>query len=276
MPQSTTTLEPLARKLATHSELSAAERDAVLSLSHHRRPVSAHAQLFRHGEPARHCSVLLDGYAFRYKLLSDGSRQVLNVLVRGDLVGVERALFGRSDHSVEVLTAGVVGEILVADVEKLVAAHPGLSRALWSETLFEGAIQREWIVNVGRRDAKGRLAHLLCELGVRHELMGLGERTAYDLPLTQTHIADCAGLTPVHVNRVLQSLRGSGLIKSGDRRVTIEDWDGLARTGGFDERYLCVEPVVIASRQTTSNSPPVGDVAWRNEVGRPVSARSPR
>lgn len=242
----TSMLDPLVRKLAIHSDLSADEREAVQSLPHHRRPLNAHAQLLRDGEPARHCSVLLDGYAFRYKLLPEGGRQIVNVLMRGDLVGVQRALFGRANHGVEMLTAGTVAEIPAAEVEALIASHPGVSRALWSETLFHGAIEREWVVNVGRRDAHGRVAHLLCELAVRHEQTGLGQRTSYHLPLTQTHIADCAGLTPVHVNRVLQSLRATGLIRTDQRRVTIEDWDGLARVGTFDERYLCAEPAAEA------------------------------
>lgn len=231
------------RKLSIHSALSSAERDALLSLPVQRRPVTAHASLFRDGEAAKHCCALLDGYAFRYKLLPDGSRQILNVLMRGDLIGVQRALFGRRDQGVEMLSAGTIALIPAAEIEALRSDHPGLAGALWGETLFDGAIQREWTVNIGRRDARGRLAHLLCELAVRHEQLDLGQRTSYRLPLTQTHLADCAGLTPVHVNRVLQSLRGAGLISSDQRRLTIQDWDALARLGGFDERYLRADPI---------------------------------
>ncbi|MDB5694781.1 MAG: Crp/Fnr family transcriptional regulator [Sphingomonas bacterium] len=238
MPRSDATLEPLVRKLALHSDLLREEREALLSLRFERRPLRAHAQLFRGVDPALHCCVLLDGYAAGYKLLRDGSRQILNVLMRGDLVGIQRCLFQRADHEVEMLTDGTVATIAAADLQALMSAHSGLSRAIWSESLFHGAIQSEWIVNVGRRSASARLGHLLCELGVRNEQQGLGSRDQFELPLTQANIADCAGLTAVHINRTLRSLDEAGLIRRGRGRVTIPDWAGLTRMAGFDEQYL--------------------------------------
>jgi CRP-like cAMP-binding protein len=241
MVSPTSALEPLVRKLELHSTLSPAERAAILSLPVQRRAVAAHAQLFQAGEPTRHCCVLLDGYAIRYKLMADGGRQILNILLRGDPVGIRRALFGHADHGVEMLTPGTVAVVPAEALDALLSDHPGLTRALWSETLAGGAIEREWICNVGRRDARSRIAHLFCELAVRHERMELGRRTDFRLALTQNHIADCAGLTAIHVNRVLQSLRGEELIRTEQRRLTIKDWSGLTRTADFDERYLHAE-----------------------------------
>jgi CRP-like cAMP-binding protein len=137
-----------------------------------------------------------------------------------------------------MLTDGTVALIAAREMTSLLSAHPNLLSALWSETLFEAAIQGEWIVNVGRRSALARLAHLLCELGVRHEQQGLGRRDKFDLPLTQAHVADCAGLTSVHINRVLRSLDEAQLIRRDRGRISIEDWNGLIKIAGFDEGYL--------------------------------------
>jgi CRP-like cAMP-binding protein len=231
-------LEPLVRKLELHATLSKHEREALVDLPFDRQPMRAHAQLFNVGDPAKHCYMLLDGYAARYKLLRDGTRQILNVLMRGDLIGLQRTLFHRADHDVDMLTDGTVAIIRSADLEALMREHPTLMRAFWSETLFEGAIQREWTVNVGRRSAPARLAHLLCEMGVRHEQQGLSNRDAFDLKLNQSHLADCAGLTAVHVNRVLRSLTESGLVGRVRGRVAVADWEGLSRLAGFDDQYL--------------------------------------
>ena len=235
---SVATLEPLASKLAIHSNFSREEHEALLSLPFQRRPMRAYAQLFPDGPRANHICVLLDGYAARYKVLRDGSRQILNLLMRGDLVGAQRCLFHRADHGVEMLTQGTVATVAATDLHALFSAYPNLEHAVWSETLFDGAIQSEWIVNVGRRDAAARLAHLLCELGFRHEQQGLSRRDAFELPLTQAQIADCAGLTAVHVNRVLRSLSEAGLIRRNRGQVTIQDWAALTRMAGFDEQYL--------------------------------------
>ena len=241
-------LEPLARKLALHSPLTRSDREALLAMPFERRHVRARTPLFRASNPASHCCVLLDGYGARSKLQRDGSRQIVDLLFRGDLIGVRRTLFQHADHDVEVLTDGIMAVIAARDLEKLLANHPNIARAIWSETLLEGAIQREWTVNVGRRSATARLAHLLCEIGVRHEQYGLSSRHAFEFRLTQSDMADCAGLTPVHVNRVLRSLRESGLVRRVGGRVTIEDWAGLVRLAGFDERYLLGEDDVSVRR----------------------------
>jgi CRP-like cAMP-binding protein len=231
-------LQPLVRRLETHSSLSAAERDAILALPFQQSNHRSCAHLFRTEEPGQRCCVILDGYAARYKVLRDGSRQILNVLMQGDLLGVQRCLFGRADHEVETLTKCTVAVVTAAHLEALLSAHPTLTRILLSDTLYEGAIQREWIVNVGRRDATARIAHLLCEMALRHDQQGLIKRERFSLPLTQAHIADFSGLTSVHVNRVLRALTDERLVSNDNGRITINDWTGLARTGGFDPGYL--------------------------------------
>jgi CRP-like cAMP-binding protein len=120
---------------------------------------------------------------------------------------------------------------------------------MWTETLIDASIFREWVLNVGRRPAISRIAHLLCELGLRLEAAGLAEAGRYELPLTQEQIADAAGLTSVHVNRVLQELGRLGLIARSRRSVTIPDWEQLRRIGDFNGRYLHLEPSARSNRE---------------------------
>jgi CRP-like cAMP-binding protein len=118
---------------------------------------------------------------------------------------------------------------------------PRIAAALWRETLIEAAIFREWVLNVGRREAHTRLAHVLCELVVRLEVVGLVKDHACDLPITQGEFADAIGVTPVHVNRVLQTMRAEGLIELNGDRLNIPDWEKLKEAGEFDPTYLHLE-----------------------------------
>jgi CRP-like cAMP-binding protein len=120
----------------------------------------------------------------------------------------------------------------------LFAAHPNIRRAAWLDTLIDSSVFREWVVNLGRRDARGRIAHLLCELMARLKASGLMDSDVCDFPLTQEQIADATGLTPVHTNRTLQTLRKDGLISLSSNRLTVLDWNKLADAGDFNDRYL--------------------------------------
>jgi CRP-like cAMP-binding protein len=130
-----------------------------------------------------------------------------------------------------------------AAIQDLIAAHPRIAYAMWIDTLIDGSVFREWVVNVGRRDARSRLAHLLCEFARRLEVAGLAEEYGYELPMTQEQLADALGLTPVHVNRVLKSLEAGGLIERNKRFVRIPEWEALRRVGGFSEIYLHLDQV---------------------------------
>ena len=114
---------------------------------------------------------------------------------------------------------------------------------MWVDTLIDGSIFREWVMNVGRRDARSRIAHLLCEVARRLEAAGLIEEYGYELPMTQEQLGDATGLTPVHVNRVLMGLARDGLIERNKRFIGIPDWEALRRVGGFSETYLHLDQV---------------------------------
>jgi CRP-like cAMP-binding protein len=139
---------------------------------------------------------------------------------------------------VQALTTCSVAFIPRAAITKIAFERPEVGLALWYDTMVDAAVFREWIANVGRRDAKTRVAHLLCEFGLRLEAAGLGKQTNFELPMSQEELADCTGLTPVHLNRTLQTLRREGLIARAKRAVWIEDWKKLAAAGDFDSSYL--------------------------------------
>ena len=125
------------------------------------------------------------------------------------------------------------------EIIRVAFERPAVGRALWTDSLVDGSIFREWIANVGRRDAYTRIAHVLCEFGLRLQHAGLGQENAYDLPMTQEQLADATGLTPVHVNRVIRKLEAEGLIsRTSPRSVAIGDWKRLAQAGDFDSGYL--------------------------------------
>ena len=182
---------------------------------------------------------MLSGFAIRHKIVAGGARQIVAIHMKGDVVDLQNSFLGVADHSVQVLTESEVAFIPREAIKKVAFERPNVGMAMWFDTLVDGSIFREWIANVGRRDAQSRLAHLLCEFSLRLKLAGLGEETQYELPMTQEQIADCTGLTPVHVNRTLKALENQGLIeRRSSRTVTIGDWKKLAEVGDFDSNYL--------------------------------------
>jgi CRP-like cAMP-binding protein len=194
--------------------------------------------IVRVGERPDACTVLLDGWACRYKLLPDGKRQITGFLIAGDVCDLSGLLMGTMDHSVGTLTAASVAVIPRDLLMGLMDSHPSLARALWQETLMEASIAREWVLNVGRRSARERIAHVLCEIGSRWQAAGRANSHDFVCPMTQVEIADATGLSSVHVNRTLQELRQDGLIGWAGEVMTILDWERLRETGAFSPDYL--------------------------------------
>jgi CRP-like cAMP-binding protein len=171
-------------------------------------------------------------------LSGNGGRQILSIHMRGDVVDLQNSLLGVADHNVQMMTDGSLALIPVQAVVDLAFKLPGIGMAMWYETLVEGSIFREWILNVGRRDAFTAIAHLLCEFAMRAELAEVGQATHYELPLTQEQLADAVGLTSVHVNRTLMRLEEQGHIRRSRRIIEIGDWQSLAKVADFQPRYL--------------------------------------
>jgi CRP-like cAMP-binding protein len=180
---------------------------------------------------------MISGFACRQKLLAGGSRQIISVHLMGDGIDLLNAFLALTDHGIEALSPSKIAVVPSAAISELAGSSAAIARAILVETLLDMAVQQEWTAN-SRRDARSRIAHLLCELGLRFEAADLGKRDFFDLPLTQDQIADTTGLTAVHVNRVLQSLRAEGLIGRQSSPFRILDWDRLKTVGDFSSRYL--------------------------------------
>jgi CRP-like cAMP-binding protein len=228
-------------KLETWAPLDAEDRAALLALPHRVRSLGASHYIVREGDRAEHSCLLLSGFAYRSKIVGDGGRQIVAIHMKGDMVDLQNSVLGIADHNVQALTAIEIAVIPREAILDLVAERPQIGKAMWHDTLVDGSIHREWTANVGRRDAATRMAHLLCEFALRLEFAGLGEHCDYELPMTQEHLADCLGLTPVHVNRTLKGLEADGLITRSVRAVRVSNWDKLAAAGDFNSTYLHVD-----------------------------------
>ena len=199
-----------------------------------------HQHLARSGERPDHLHQILQGWAGRYRLLSDGRRQITGLYLPGDLCDPCWLDGGRAVQSVVALTPIQATRTLRREMESQAAEDVGLMKFLWRQTQFTQQIQAEWLVNLGRKNAMERLSHLLCELYTRLSSAGAVDQKSCEMPLTQLDLADLAGLTPVHVNRTLQEMRSMQLIELQSRRLTILDWESLRRIGWFDPTYLAV------------------------------------
>jgi CRP-like cAMP-binding protein len=232
-------LQPLVNKLVYWAALDAADTKALLNLPHKARTVERHGFIVRERENATHSCVMLSGFAIRHKIVVNGSRQIVAVHMKGDVVDLQNSFLRVADHSVQALTESEVAFIPREAVKKLAFERPNVGMAMWHDTLVDGSVFREWIANLGRRDAVTRIAHRLCEFSLRLKVAGLGEATNYELPMSQEQIADCTGLTPVHVNRSLKALEAKNLItRRTSRAIKIGDWKKLAQAGDFDSMYL--------------------------------------
>jgi len=236
--QSSSALQPMVRKLQLWKELEAAELEAILALPHQVSALDAGKYIVREGECTTQSCLLLDGFAHRHKLASDGARSISAVHMKGDVVDLQNSLLERADHSVQALTKVEVAFIPREAIVDIAFRLPRIGLAMWYDTLVDASIFREWILNIARRDAQTRIAHVICEFGLRLEALGLGDRHSYEFPLTQEQLADATGLTPVHVNRSLMELQAKGLITRTVRYVAVANWSMLAEAGEFDNAYL--------------------------------------
>lgn len=226
------------RKLMGYAELSAddiAALDAACSVT---VKIGADRILVREGDSPSDVLAILDGWACRYKILIDGSRQILGFLMPGDICDMNASMLIAMDHDVGTLTPVTLARLSRRMMETLLYERPTLTRAfLWAQMVDEGTL-RAWITSLGRRDAYDRVGHLLCELWARAKNVGLVTDHHIDLPITQTELSDALGLTPVHTNRILKRLREDGLIEIGRGTLTVPDVGALRKAVGFSVNYL--------------------------------------
>jgi CRP-like cAMP-binding protein len=205
------------------------------------RRVQADEVLVRAFEPVAVCSILVSGLACRVKQMQDGRRQISELHTPGDFADLHSFSLKYLEHDIVALTACEFAIVPHANIHALTERQPHLTRVYWFATNLDAAIHREWVVSLGRRDAISRMAHLFCEMNVRLGLVGLVSGGSFSFPLTQAELAECLGLSDVHVNRTLMQLRSDGLLEFNNGRLAIRDLQALERLAEFDPAYLYLD-----------------------------------
>jgi len=231
-------MNPLVLKLEHGARLSEGEKILLEDLVGGAVSIAARQDLISEGDAPDHVHVVLKGFACRYKLLADGGRQIMAWLVPGDFCDLQVSILGEMDHSIATLTPSTIGFVPRDRLSALAANSPGLTRALWWATLVDESVLGEWLVSMGRRPAAQRIAHMFCEVHRRLEAVGLAPNATFDFPLSQADLADSAGLSAVHVNRVVQQLRETRQIVWRRRVLQVLDPLALEAFAGFDPNYL--------------------------------------
>lgn len=230
--------EMLIRRLRVNSTISDEDATALRALPSSVKQFAEGTVFVREGDRPTHCCVIMNGFAFRAKITESGKRQILSFHPAGDMPDLHGLLLERMDHDLAALSAARVAFIEHRHINRLLEERPAIARALWRETLVDAAIFREWIVNLGTRSAASRMAHLIAELRLRLTAVGLAAEDEFEFPVTQSELAEALGISAVHVNRVIQSFRASGVLDIQRNKVTLKDIEQLSKIGGFNELYL--------------------------------------
>lgn len=221
--------------------LTSEEIGAILALKGEVTEVAAHRDFVLLGEQVDHACLVVDGLVGRFGGGREGNRQITCFHIPGDMADLPSVVSPKSAWGLSALTHTRILRVPHVEFRRTAAAFPGVAEAFWRDCVADGSIFSEWVVNVGRRDALSRIAHLLCEMAIRYERARLGTRRSFRFPATQADLGDATGLTPVHVNRMLKELRTRSIVETRSGSVTIHDWDGLVATGDFDEGFLLLD-----------------------------------
>jgi CRP-like cAMP-binding protein len=226
------------KKLRLRTTISPDEERVIRGLVSETRQIAPDNFVVRSGTELTSSILLLDGWLARSKDLRSGERQVLEIHLPGDFADLHGFTLKRLDHDVMALTECIIGVVPHDRIMKLTEEHPHLTRVYWLSTNVDAAIAREMTLSLGQRSAISRMAHLFCELHVRLGIVGKAFEHSFEFPLTQREVAECLGLTVVHVNRTLQELRRRQVIEAENRHVTILDKAALEEIAEFDPSYL--------------------------------------
>lgn len=231
-------LDPLVTSFSRRDRLTEEEQAVLAGLPRRVQQYDGGAEFIAEGSRPHESCLILEGFAARAQHLSSGKRQLAAVHIPGDFVDLHGLLLKEMDHGVIALPSCKVAFIPHSSLKGVTEKHPHLTRMFWLSTVVDGAIQRAWITCLGRRSAIQHLAHLICEIYLRLEVVGLAAEGKFEFPVTQAEIGDMLGLSNVHVNRTLQELRGSRLVQWRGSTVQIDDFDGLSAFAEFDPLYL--------------------------------------
>ncbi|HWT30257.1 MAG TPA: Crp/Fnr family transcriptional regulator [Propylenella sp.] len=229
---------PLIRKFEHLYPLTAEEKRVLDSVCARTERFHADHDVVRIGDMPKECNLLLEGIVFRYEITPEGKRQIMSFQFPGDIFDAQSFVLDEMDHSIATLTPCKVGVIPHGTMREITEDFPRIARALWKDTLVDAAVFRKWLVSLGRKSAPQRIAHLMCEISLRLQAVNLNRGPTIDWPYTQAEIGDALGLSNVHVNRSMQTLRKGGSITLRNGTLTINDFDRLRDIGQFDPAYL--------------------------------------
>ena len=240
-------LQPLVDRLLLRSILSDEERDAILSIPSRALNLRGQSDLVALGEQTEAAYLVLEGVVGRYSQMRNGVRQIVALHIAGDMADLCSVALPKTSWAFHALLPTTVLKIAHADLLRVADRYPNVATAYWRDCVADMAVMSEWIVSVARRPADARLAHLLCELHCRFKQVGLvSEDGVFVFGVTQMQLAEILGLTSIHVNRTIRSLRERGLVTMSKGCVTVHDRRALARVAEFDSAYLHLDETVIA------------------------------
>ena len=225
-------------KIEKRARLSPGARAAFLALPTRERHFGTYRDIIREGDRTTHSCFIKSGLVSRYKTLRSGARAIVSFHIRGDMVDLQSSLVLIADHGIRTHVPTTIIEYQHDDLLRIAADYPEVARAFWFDTLIDSSIFREWTLNVGRRTARERIAHLLLEMAYRMKSAGLIDGNQMVLPISQADLADAVGISAVHINRSLQALRAEGLIRTYGKTVVIERWEEMARMSDFTSVYM--------------------------------------
>ena len=229
---------PICRKLSAAIDLTAADRSILERMLSNRSEIAAGTVFVRGGQQLNQAHVVIQGWAYRFRMFQDGRRQISRLFLPGDFIGFNSVLLSLPDQSAAALTDMVVSRLDARIFAEQLRKSPRLWLALlWSYTR-DRSIMEERVASIGRRSSYERLAHIIVELYSRLELVGEAAGDAFTLPATQEHLADLLGLTNIHVSRMLRRLRQDGLVAVDGRSITILSREKLMKAADFDPQYL--------------------------------------
>ena len=231
-------LEKYLRRLTLRSNLTREEQELILALPGEELRTDAHRDIVRPGHRSTFSCLVVKGLAGRFDQLANGHRQITALHIVGDFCDLHSVVVPQTGWGIESLTDTVVRLVPHEALQQLILDSPPIALAFWRDTVVDASILAKWNSALGRRSAKARLAHLLCEMGLRFEQAQLAKHEDFELPITQAQLADVLGVTPVHLNRTMQALRQEGLLETSGSRFRLPDRTRLCHIAQFDDAYL--------------------------------------
>ncbi|RXT36368.1 Crp/Fnr family transcriptional regulator [Bradyrhizobium betae] len=233
---------PFLKRLKVSTEIDEEDERAIKSLPIVTKQMANGEAIASIGDRPSACCLVIEGFVLRSKIVGVGQRQIMAFHQPGDIPDLQSLFLHVMDHDVSVLGNCVLGFIPHTPLQELIKHRPNIAQALWRDTLTDAAIFREWICNVGQRDATSRVAHLVLELYTRLKAIGRTDGLSFSFPATQALFADAVGTSVVHMNRVVQELRNQGLLEFDRGRISILDETKLRKAADFDALYLHLDP----------------------------------